>query len=173
MAIAGGVLKINIATLGPLVLPISEKLLFFSTLIGRKVFNMNIKPFILDFKRAFEHFCIHSGGRLMIEEFHKNLHIKPIHVEASRMTLHRFGNASSSSTWYELSYIKSKGHMWKGNQVRQIAFGSEFKWNNVVWSKEVILFGLVGVNFLHLDHAWWLWVYLLCFEEWSTHPFEA
>lgn len=37
MAIAGHSLKANITTLGPLVLPISEQLLFFLNLIARKV----------------------------------------------------------------------------------------------------------------------------------------
>ena len=37
MAIAGHALKANITTLGPLVLPISEQLLFFFNLIARKV----------------------------------------------------------------------------------------------------------------------------------------
>lgn len=37
MAIAGHSLKANITTLGPLVLPVSEQLLFFFNLIGRKV----------------------------------------------------------------------------------------------------------------------------------------
>ena len=37
MAIAGHSLKANITTLGPLVLPISEQLLFFFNLIARKV----------------------------------------------------------------------------------------------------------------------------------------
>ena len=37
MAIAGESLKANITTLGPLVLPVSEQLLFFMNLIGRKV----------------------------------------------------------------------------------------------------------------------------------------
>lgn len=37
MSIAGHSLKANITTLGPLVLPISEQLLFFVNLIARKV----------------------------------------------------------------------------------------------------------------------------------------
>ncbi|PIA55753.1 hypothetical protein AQUCO_00700223v1 [Aquilegia coerulea] len=133
MAIAGGALKTNITTLGPLVLPISEQLLFFSTLVIKKLFNNKIKPYIPDFKLAFEHFCIHAGGRAVIDELEKNLQLAPVHVEASRMTLHRFGNTSSSSIWYELAYIEAKGRMRRGNRVWQIAFGSGFKCNSAVW----------------------------------------
>ncbi|KAJ4780750.1 3-ketoacyl-CoA synthase [Rhynchospora pubera] len=133
MAIAGEALKINITTLGPLVLPISEQLLFFATLVLKKVFKLKIKPYIPDFKLAFEHFCIHAGGRAVIDELESNLQLEPIHVEASRMTLHRFGNTSSSSIWYELAYIEAKGRIRKGHRIWQIAFGSGFKCNSAVW----------------------------------------
>ncbi|BFG41513.1 hypothetical protein CerSpe_277870 [Prunus speciosa] len=133
MAIAGGALKTNITTLGPLVLPLSEQLLFFANLVAKKLFNAKVKPYIPDFKLAFDHFCIHAGGRAVIDELEKNLQLLPVHVEASRMTLHRFGNTSSSSIWYELAYTEAKGRMQKGNRVWQIAFGSGFKCNSAVW----------------------------------------
>ncbi|CAM8917415.1 unnamed protein product [Rhodiola kirilowii] len=133
MVIAGGTLKTNITTLGPLVLPLSEQLLFFATLVAKKLFNSKVKPYIPDFKLAFEHFCIHAGGRAVIDELEKNLQLSTEHVEASRMTLHRFGNTSSSSIWYELAYTEAKGRMRRGNRVWQIAFGSGFKCNSAVW----------------------------------------
>ncbi|KAG9152908.1 hypothetical protein Leryth_012528 [Lithospermum erythrorhizon] len=133
MAIAGEALRSNITTIGPLVLPASEQLRFLLSFIARKFINPESKPYIPDFKQAFEHFCIHAGGRAVIDELQKSLKLSAEDVEASRMTLHRFGNTSSSSLWYELSYIEAKGKMMKGDRVWQIAFGSGFKCNSAVW----------------------------------------
>ncbi|XWS27191.1 hypothetical protein CRYUN_Cryun26dG0093800 [Craigia yunnanensis] len=133
MAVAGDALKTNITTLGPLVLPMSEQLLFFATLVARKLFKMKLKPYIPDFKLAFEHFCIHAGGRAVLDELEKNLQLSDWHMEPSRMTLYRFGNTSSSSLWYKLAYTEAKGRIKKGDRTWQIAFGSGFKCNSAVW----------------------------------------
>ncbi|KAG0498105.1 hypothetical protein HPP92_002796 [Vanilla planifolia] len=133
MAVAGDALKTNITTLGPLVLPMSEQLLFFATLVGRKLLKLKIKPYIPDFKLAFEHFCIHAGGRAVLDELEKNLQLSEWHMEPSRMTLYRFGNTSSSSLWYELAYTEAKGRIRKRDRIWQIAFGSGFKCNSSVW----------------------------------------
>nr|ACR15953.1 fatty acid elongase 1 [Lepidium campestre] len=132
--VAGTTVKKNITTLGPLVLPLSEKFLFFVTFMAKKLMKDKIKNYYVpDFKLAIDHFCIHAGGRAVIDVLEKNLGLLPIDVEASRSTLHRFGNTSSSSIWYELAYIEAKGRMEKGNKVWQIALGSGFKCNSAVW----------------------------------------
>lgn len=131
--VAGSALQTNITTLGPLVLPVSEQVMFAINWIGKKYFRRQWNAYMPNFKRAFEHFCIHAGGRAVIDTLQKRLDLSDEHVEASRMTLHRFGNTSSSSLWYELSYIEAKGRMRKGDRVWQIAFGSGFKCNSAVW----------------------------------------
>ncbi|KAL6839621.1 hypothetical protein ACP4OV_030560 [Aristida adscensionis] len=133
MAIAGDALKANITAIGPLVLPASEQLLFALSFIARKVVSRRFRPYIPDFRTAFEHFCIHAGGRAVIDELQRSLGLSDEQVEASRMALHRFGNTSSSSLWYELAYIEAKGRMRRGDRVWMIGFGSGFKCNSAAW----------------------------------------
>lgn len=144
MEIGGDALKTNITTLGPLVLPFSEQLFFLATLVWRHLFSgsaykslssslASTKPYIPDYKLAFEHFCVHAASKTVLDELQKNLELSEKNMEASRMTLHRFGNTSSSSIWYELAYLEAKERVKRGDRVWQIAFGSGFKCNSVVW----------------------------------------
>nr|AAO47729.1 fiddlehead-like protein [Tropaeolum majus]AAP14903.1 fiddlehead-like protein [Tropaeolum majus] len=145
MEIGGDALKTNITTLGPLVLPFSEQLIFFATLIWRNLLgtdpnknktskqSLSSKPYIPDYKLAFEHFCVHAASKIVLDELQKNLELSDDNMEASRMTLHRFGNTSSSSIWYELAYMEAKERVKRGDRIWQISFGSGFKCNSLVW----------------------------------------
>ncbi|KAL6965682.1 very-long-chain 3-oxoacyl-CoA synthase [Sarracenia purpurea var. burkii] len=153
MEIGGDALKTNITTLGPLVLPFSEQLLFFATLVWRHLYlggggggagaggggststasPRPTKPYIPDYKLAFEHFCVHAASKSVLDELQRNLELSDKNMEASRMTLHRFGNTSSSSIWYELAFLEAKERVKRGDRVWQIAFGSGFKCNSAVW----------------------------------------
>ncbi|KAL8170958.1 hypothetical protein V2J09_022762 [Rumex salicifolius] len=127
--IGSQVLKANITTLGPLVLPLHEQFQFFKEVLNNKC----ERPYIPNFKLAFEHVCLQAASKKVLDEVEKSLELKEEHMEASRKTLERFGNTSSSSVWYELAYLEANCKVKKGDRVLQIAFGSGFKCNSAVW----------------------------------------
>ncbi|XP_010523834.1 PREDICTED: 3-ketoacyl-CoA synthase 13 [Tarenaya hassleriana] len=131
--VAGDALKTNLTSLGPLVLPLLEKLRFIESFLKRKIFRSRVEVYVPNFKRCFEHFCIHAGGRALLDAVQKGLGLSEWDLEPSRMTLHRFGNTSSSSLWYEFAYTEAKGRVGRGDRVWQLAFGSGFKCNSIVW----------------------------------------
>ncbi|KAL0701439.1 hypothetical protein Bca4012_057561 [Brassica carinata] len=57
-------------------------------------------------QERFEHFCIHDGGRAIIEGVEMHLKLDREDGETSRW--------ASSSVWYELKYLEAKGRMKKG-----------------------------------------------------------
>lgn len=154
--VAGKTMEKNMTTLGPLVLPITEQAKVAVNVVARyglkylsKFLVANggenlamkiprVSPFVPDFKRGIDHFCIHAGGRAVIDGIEKNMKLADYHSEGSRMALLNYGNTSSSSIWYELEYIQDQqksNPMKKGDRVLQVAFGSGFKCTSAVWLK--------------------------------------
>lgn len=155
--VAGKCMEKNFTMLGPQILPYSEQALVVLTILLRtslkaasrfltNVMGMGklaskipaIRPYVPNFRTAIDHFCIHAGGRAVIDGIEKNLRLELYHSEPSRMTLLNFGNTSSSSIWYELEYIQENqktNPLKKGDKVLQVAFGSGFKCTSGVWLK--------------------------------------
>ncbi|KAK9814016.1 hypothetical protein WJX73_009276 [Symbiochloris irregularis] len=133
MHVAGRALTMNITALAPLILPISEKVLYVLDGIARKVSKSKGPRYVPDFKTAVEHFAIHPGGKAVIDVVEKALSLQPRHALPNRAAFERFGNTSSSSTWYAWSHIETFGGVKRGDRLWQLAFGSGFKCNSAIW----------------------------------------
>ncbi|CAA7409966.1 unnamed protein product [Spirodela intermedia] len=100
----GAALRRHITTLAPPVLPISDLLRYPCAAAVSFIFNHKPQqqPHVPDFMRAFEHICLHPGGRAVVNAVGRLMKLPETVVEPARMTLHWFWNTSSSSIFYEL-----------------------------------------------------------------------
>lgn len=132
----------NLKEVAPKILPIRELLRFAALLLVRKLRQRWSKAAaaaaavarpVIDFKTGVDHFCLHTGGKAVIDAIAQNLNLSEYDVEPARMTLHRFGNTSASSLWYVLAYMEAKKRLKKGDRVFMISFGAGFKCNSCMW----------------------------------------
>lgn len=146
VSVAGQAMKHNFVALGPHVLPIREQVKTVFNRVAISVINkakrlelpgtLDLKaprPYTPNFAKGIDHFCIHAGGRAVIEGVQKNLGLQDHHVLPSMQTLRDWGNTSSSSIWYETEWIERFGSLKRGDRILQVAFGSGFKCNSAVW----------------------------------------
>ncbi|GAB2294069.1 hypothetical protein Dimus_028286 [Dionaea muscipula] len=130
---ANETLRMNITSLGLSMLPVTEKLRFAVSILRKKVIDKLGQVYVPDFKRAIDHFCLPITGRPVIKEMGKRLKLDERDMEGVMATLHRFGNQSSSSLWYELAYLEAKERVKKGDKVWQLGMGSGPKSTSVIW----------------------------------------
>ncbi|KAI3520051.1 hypothetical protein L1887_09272 [Cichorium endivia] len=128
----------NIRTIAPKILPLTAICCFVLLAniqkLGAKFLHIKFKrKVILNFKLGVDHFCLHPGGKAVIDGVKHSLGLTEGDMEPSRMTLHRFGNTSASSLWYVLGYMEAKKRLKKGDRVLMIGFGSGFKCNSCTW----------------------------------------
>jgi hypothetical protein len=133
--VAGRALERNLTKMGPLVLPLAEQLKFAGSLVARALLpkSMRPAPYVPDFKRAFDHFCLHAGGRGVIEGLSKQLGLPFDKSAPSYNSLFWYGNTSSASLWYALGYIEAAQGVRRNDVVWKVGFGSGFKCNSAVW----------------------------------------
>ncbi|CAL1394152.1 unnamed protein product [Linum trigynum] len=135
--IAMRALEGNLRVLLPKVLPLWEILRFVvasyywkTRMMGEK----DAKSPVIDMKTGIQHFCMHTGGRAVIDGFEKSFGLGEYDMEPSRMSLHRFGNTSCSSLWYVLGYMEAKKRLKRGDRIMMVGLGAGFLCNTCVWT---------------------------------------
>ena len=132
----------NLRVISPKILPMSELLRFMVVSLVKKLMSQTsgkgggstgISKPAINFRSGVDHFCLHTGGKAVIDGIGKSLELSEYDLEPARMTLHRFGNTSASSLWYVLGYMEAKKRLKKGDRVLMISFGAGFKCNSCLW----------------------------------------
>ncbi|KAF3433085.1 hypothetical protein FNV43_RR24187 [Rhamnella rubrinervis] len=131
--VAGETLRSNVTLLGSSILPFLEKLWHGLSIIRKRFMDKSAEIYVPNFKTVIQHFCLPTSGRPVIKEIAKGLKLGDREMEPALMTLHRFGNQSSSSLWYELAYLEAQDRVRKGDKVWQIGMGSGPKCVSVIW----------------------------------------
>ncbi|XP_078439262.1 3-ketoacyl-CoA synthase 17-like [Wolffia australiana] len=124
--VAGRGLRKHVEEMAPKVLPWKELAIAVAGKLGVGV----RKP---DLMAGFEHACVHTGGKAVVEAVAEGMGMTERMTEPARMTLHRFGNTSCSMVFYELAYFEAMGRIKEGDRVWMISFGTGFKVCSLVW----------------------------------------
>ncbi|XWS75056.1 hypothetical protein CRYUN_Cryun01aG0052500 [Craigia yunnanensis] len=133
---AAKAVTMNLRVLVPKMLPIREIVRYAIVSYWRsksKTATPEAAGASLNMKSGVEHFCIHPGGRAVIDGMGRSLGLNEYDLEPTRMALHRFGNTSAAGLWYVLSYMEAKKKLKKGDRILMISLGAGFKCNNCVW----------------------------------------
>ncbi|XP_068635969.1 3-ketoacyl-CoA synthase 6-like [Aristolochia californica] len=133
LKVAAETLRANISLLGRSVLPPLEKAKYLLSLLRKKLFNPSAELYIPSFSSVIQHYCIPVSGLGVIKEIGKGLKLTREDMEPAVMSLHRFGNQSSSSMWYEMAYMEAKTRVKKGDRVWQLWMGTGTKCNSIIW----------------------------------------
>ncbi|XP_022140855.1 3-ketoacyl-CoA synthase 5-like [Momordica charantia] len=126
-------LRTNITIMGSSILPLSEKLRHGVSRLRKRYVDKSQEIYVPNFKSVIRHFCLPVSGGPVIRAIGKVLKLKEKDLEAGLMTLHRFGNQSSSALWYELAYLEAKERVEKGDTVWQIGMGTGPKCVSLIW----------------------------------------
>ncbi|GAX83842.1 hypothetical protein CEUSTIGMA_g11266.t1 [Chlamydomonas eustigma] len=121
--------------IGPKVLSLKEKAKFMASVLSRRIYGpaATAPLYSPSFSNSIQHFLIHAGGSKVLDGLGKALVLSDWDLEPSRAVLHDYGNVSSSTTWYTLSYIESLRGVQLGDKVMQIGLGSGIKVGVNVW----------------------------------------
>ncbi|KAG9457124.1 hypothetical protein H6P81_001632 [Aristolochia fimbriata] len=132
---AAETLRANVSVLAGSLLPHSEIAKYALSLIRKKLFiNPSAEAvYVPSFSSVIQHYCIPVSGLPVIKRLGKGLKLRREEMEPAAMSLHRFGNQSAASMWYEMAYMEAKGKVKKGDRIWQLWIGTGTKCCSIIW----------------------------------------
>ena len=82
--------------------------------------NANYKRYVPDYTKCVDHFALHAGGYAVLKGIQKGMNLPTEAMLPSFASLRDYGNTSSSTTWYTMSYLESIGAVKKNEQIMQV-----------------------------------------------------
>ncbi|KAL5060609.1 hypothetical protein RYX36_032213 [Vicia faba] len=99
---AAQALTVNLHSMAPKILPLWELVRFFrfsvffshgGEMVKKPIFN--VLGGGINLKTGIEHFCVHPGGKAVLDEVGKGLRLNEYDLEPAKMAFHRWGNTSA------------------------------------------------------------------------------
>jgi 3-ketoacyl-CoA synthase len=88
--------------------------------------------YVPNFSASISHYCIHAGGRSLLDAIEKSLNLSAEAMKPSRQVLFDRGNVSSSSVWYQLQWIEQNKTIKNNELIWALSFGAGFKCNSAI-----------------------------------------
>ncbi|KAI3720778.1 hypothetical protein L2E82_31771 [Cichorium intybus] len=129
----GELLRSNLHVLGSSILPLEEKIRYGFYVIRKKFLKKSTQVYVPNFRKVIQHYCLPTSGKAMTMGIGREMRLNDEEMEPALMTLHRFGNQSSSSLWYELAYMEGKERVKQGERVLQLGIGTGPKCTSLIW----------------------------------------
>jgi hypothetical protein len=80
--------------------------------------------YVPDYTKCIDHFALHAGGYAVLKGIQKGMNLPMEMMLPSFASLRDYGNTSSSTTWYSMSYLERFGMVKKGQRVMQVGWST-------------------------------------------------
>ncbi|CAH1438930.1 unnamed protein product [Lactuca virosa] len=137
----GELLRSHLHVLGSSILPLEEKIRYGISVIRKRFLDKSTQLYVPNFRKVIQHYCLPTSGKAIAVGIGREMKLKEEEMEVALMTLHRFGNQSSSSLWYELAYMEAKERVKEGERVLQLGIGTGPKCTSLIWECNRLIIG--------------------------------
>ena len=104
----------------------------FESLVHRALKKSNLS------RSDISHWCIHPGGRKILESIYKSLHFTNGHLEESYAVMNDYGNMSSPTILFVLEKIMNKTDFHATNRIFAAAFGPGLTMETFIATTEAV-----------------------------------